>query len=104
MIHMEIGNQNLELSGESSFMKTKEISYKDIDNEIKMFKCPEDYEVMIEDNENELFLRITVYRNGTLDDFQIDIDAFCKNQRENMKELAMCYVKLFLEQREKKLI
>ena len=48
MIHMEIGNQNLELSGESSFMKTKEISYKDIDNEIKMFKCPEDYEVMIE--------------------------------------------------------
>ena len=94
---MEIGNQNLELSGESSFMKTKEISYKDIDNEIKMFKCPED-------NENELFSRITVYRNGTLDDFQIDIDAFCKNQRENMKELAMCYVKLFLEQREKKLI
>lgn len=104
MIHMEIGNQNLELSGESSFMKTKEISYKDIDNEIKMFKCPEDYEVMIEDNENELFSRITVYRNGTLDDFQIDIDTFCKNQRENMKELAMCYVKLFLEQREKKLI
>lgn len=69
-----------------------------------MFKCPEDYEIMIEDNKNDIFPRITVYRNGTQDDFQIDIAAFCKDKRENMKELAMCYVKLFLEQREKKLI
>lgn len=38
------------------------------------------------------------------DDFQIDVSALSKDQRENMKEVAMSYVKLFLDQREKRLI
>lgn len=82
----------------------KKFSYLGADGKEQEFDCPDGYEIMLEEDGNNIYARIDVQSNGSFDGLRIDINSDSKTKREYFEKVALAYAKLYIEQSASKII